>query len=337
MGVLTLLTMPSLELVDRLVLAGVAIGAVGTLALTHIWNKCPQPAAEPKPCEQEESAAEAELVTARDLAEQALKSSPDEQITGLIIGGQPGNPLHFSVQGSNASQYNNALAAGEKPLVLTYFAIQGLGEVPRLMLAEAGAAYSHLAMVGNEHAAAAAEWRKRSANGLLPVMSGLGVPRSTPLCQSSSIIRFLAARYGMQGSGQTAKNAADVLFETAKDLHKHQADVVAMGAKEVEGNAKGPWALAIRLESMIAAAPSVADPDAALTYGQLQLLHCLMMMEELKPGCVEHLSSKLEQFRAAAIQRSRIAKYLSSAVRFPSQDAQYNYKSGPIARKHLTC
>ena len=38
-----------------------------------------------------------------------------------------------------------------------------------------------------------------SANGLLPVMSGLGVPRSTPLCQSSSIIRFLAARYGMQG------------------------------------------------------------------------------------------------------------------------------------------
>merc|ERR1712166_680863 len=111
--------------IDRLVLSGVAIGAVGTLALTHIWNKCPQPAAEPKPCEQEESAAEAELVTARDLAEQALKSSPDEQITGLIIGGQPGNPLHFSVQGSSASQYNNALAAGEKPLVLTYFAIQG--------------------------------------------------------------------------------------------------------------------------------------------------------------------------------------------------------------------
>ena len=72
------------------------------------------------------------------------------------------------------------------------------------------------------------------------------------------------------GSGQTAKNAADILFETAKDLDKLQADVVAMGAKEVEDKAKGPWALAIRLESMIAAAPSVTDPDAALTYGALR-------------------------------------------------------------------
>ena len=34
-------------------------------------------------------------------------------------------------------------------------------QVPRLMLAEAGAAYRHLAVVGNEEQQHAGEWRKR--------------------------------------------------------------------------------------------------------------------------------------------------------------------------------
>ena len=46
--------------------------------------------------------------------------------------------------------------------------LTAVDQVPRLMLAEAGAAYSHLAMIGNEHAAAAAEWRKRCFTALEP-------------------------------------------------------------------------------------------------------------------------------------------------------------------------
>ena len=49
-----------------------------------------------------------------------------------------------------------------------------------------------------EEQALSCEWRKRSPNGLTPVLSGLGVPRAKPLSQSATVIRFLAERYGPQ-------------------------------------------------------------------------------------------------------------------------------------------
>ena len=56
--------------------------------------------------------------------------------------------------------------------VFTYFAIRGLGEVPRLMFAEAGAAYKSIATLGtwDEHQKHECNWRGRSPNGLLPTV-----------------------------------------------------------------------------------------------------------------------------------------------------------------------
>ena len=77
-------------------------------------------------------------------------------IAGL---GPSAAPLFFRVRprGAPPPQYAARPAPGEPPLVLTYFAIRGLGETVRLLLAEAAVPHDHLAVVGGEPMALAAE------------------------------------------------------------------------------------------------------------------------------------------------------------------------------------
>lgn len=284
----------------------------------------------------EEDQAEAELVVAMAAAGAA---KADEEIAGLL---QPSSgPLLFRVRptGPNPKQYKVGARFGEKPLAFFYFAIKGLGEVQRLMLAEAGASYDHIAVTGGEEQEAVGSWRARSPNGLLPMMSGLGVPRSAPISQSGATIRFLARRFGLEGETELEAAAADVMYETAKDLSNHK-DVITSMPTEADKDmaAKGPWALALRLEKMLAAAPRPEDPDAAMTYGQIQLFHALMSTEDRKPGCIKHLSASLDSFRLAMMARPRIAEYLKSNMCFPytlgelGKEGGYKYISGPKKR-----
>ena len=244
-------------------------------------------------------------------------------------------------------------------------------QVPRLVLAEAGAAYNSLAVTGEEEPSQSLQWRKRSPNGLLPTASGLGIPRASPISQSGSILRFLGRQFGLAGSVSgtrldrfqlipmrggypaeidacgcqtpTEEVAADVMYETAKDLGSNTKVVVEYeeGGEKAE-SAKMPWALALRLEKMLLLAPAPQEPSSALTYGQLQLFHTLTQMDRSKPGCVATLSEGLEVFRAATAARERVAAYLAGPLRYPAtcgelgQEGGYNYATGPIARKDLT-
>ncbi|KAH8062450.1 glutathione transferase [Aureococcus anophagefferens] len=174
----------------------------------------------------------------------AAAADPEQEI---CLGGN--GPLVFDVPGSKPSD-----------LILTYFAIKGLGEVPRLLLAEADVAYISVAVQGGEAPDVVGDWRAKSPNGLLPIATGLGVPRSSPISQSSSIIRFLARHFKLDGGDDEAiKVRADVLFETAKDLGAKASEVVeATGAGDAEtaaakeaAVAKGPsrWPCASRPSS----------------------------------------------------------------------------------------
>ena len=83
--------------------------------------------------DEDEETAEAEIAAA--IA--AAKSAPaDEEIGGL---GDGTAMVHFEVKGTPAKQYKSGQKRGEKPLVFLYLCIRGLGETPRMMLAEAGA------------------------------------------------------------------------------------------------------------------------------------------------------------------------------------------------------
>ena len=93
--------------------------------------------------DEEEDAAEAEIAAAIAAAKAA---PPDEEIAGL---GSGTAMVHWEVPGSPAKQYKSP-ARGEKHLVFLYLCIRGLGETPRLMLAECGAAYTHLTQRSGE-------------------------------------------------------------------------------------------------------------------------------------------------------------------------------------------
>ena len=58
------------------------------------------------------------------------------------------------------------------------------------MLAEAGAGFDHIGVIdgGEEGTAASGNWRARSPTGLLPLMSGLGIPRSQVPTLSSEFL-----------------------------------------------------------------------------------------------------------------------------------------------------
>ena len=293
-----------------------------------------------------EAAAEASLLHAKTLASAA---SSAEHITGLAFGpGAPTAPLYFEVRPDAANRPGQyARPAGER-LVLTYFAIRGLGEVCRLVLAEVQAAYDEVSVIGGERQADVLEWRANSPNGLLPTVSGLGLPRSEPASQSGAVLRFMAEKYGLHGHGTddgggggVARVRSDTLFETARDLKAHKKEVIGPrdAAAEEEMKPKGPWALAKRIEAMLALAPRAEDPASALSLGQLELLHCLLTFEEAGgEGTVARLGAGLEAFRAAAAARPGIRAYLASGHRFPATfgdlgvEGGYSFAAGAKAR-----
>ena len=275
--------------------------------------------------EAEEDAAEAEIAAAIAAAK---KAPLDEEISGL---GDGSAMVHFEVEGTPCKQYRQARQRGEKPLIFLYLCIRGLGETPRLMLAEAGQEYTHLASPMGEEQALSCEWRKRSPNGLTPTLSGLGVPRAQPLAQSATIVRFLGRRLGMAGETELDGLRADVLFETAKDLKSKKGEIIGTAADATAG-AKGPASTAERIMAMLGEMADPADEDAALNFGQIELLNLLFECDEAAPGCVKSLSPQLDAFRAAGAARPRIARYLSSPLRFPRFDAGYKYTSGPVKR-----
>jgi hypothetical protein len=108
----------------------------------------------------DETAAQEETAT----AVAASRAAPGEQmISG--IGGTAGvkAAVYCCIPAAEPRPSQYSIPAGE-PLLFTYFAIRGLGEVPRLLLAEAGAAYNSLAVTGEEEPSDVCFWRKRSPN-----------------------------------------------------------------------------------------------------------------------------------------------------------------------------
>jgi len=274
----------------------------------------------------EEEKAEAELAAAITAAKEA---PADEDISGL--GGKDGHAvLHFEIKPSTApAQYANQKLPSEKPLVFFYLAIRGLGETPRLLLAEAGVEYTHLASPMNEPQSLSLEWRERSPNGLTPTISGFGIPRSAPVAQSSTIVRFLGRRLGMEGEDWLR---ADTLFFTAKDMAGKKSQVLEGSG---EDGAKDASALARRCLAMLADMPDPADDGSAINYGQMQLFNFLSGCDESKPGCVASLLPELDAFTKAMAARPRIADYLASNMRFPNVNESYQYVGGPLSRAHF--
>lgn len=286
----------------------------------------------------DEEEAEKEIQAAIKASQQA---SPDEQIAGLLSPSSAALYLQIRPEQVPPPQYKR-LSADEHPIILTYFAIKGLGEVPRLILAEAGVSYDTAAVFGGSDQSVSMEWRARSPTGLLPMLSGCGIPRSTPISQSGSIICFLSKKFGLEGTNEMESVMSDVLYETAKDMGQHKDLICAKDPEKDMAKAKLPFAMALRVERILEDMPDPGDDSAALNYGQIQLLYLLMNCEARRSGCVrENLSTKLDDFRIKMESRKRIASYMKSSGCFPYTKGEigleggYEYVSGPIQRGEI--
>jgi len=282
--------------------------------------------------------AEAEIAVA---TKAAAAASQDEEV---VIGASDAC-LHLTFNPSPKTQYNTDIdESSEKPLLLTYFAIQGLGEVPKLILAEAGMPYEYIGVT--RAASLDMEWRSRSPNGLLPMLSGAGIPRSSPISQSGAIIRFLAKRLGMNGGDVVASSRADVLYETAKDLgdSDQKKAIASINPEKDYSVAKGPFATGKRIEKMLMDMADPKDEGAALNYGQIQLFQVLLNCEGRRKGCVkENLGDALDDFRINMENRAGLKEYLNSTARFPftkrefDESGGYVFSTGPLKRCDIKC
>ena len=290
----------------------------------------------------QESKAEAEIATA---TKSAASASPDGKISGL---GPSDAVLHITFNPTPKAQYKTECidkSSGEKNIILTYFSIQGLGEVPRLILAEAGMPYESICAIGGEDQSVAMEWRTRSPNGLLPMLSGAGIPRSSPISQSGAIIRFLAKRLGMDGEDTILTSSrADVLYETAKDLGGEDSKI-AIASIDTEKNhsvSKGPFSTGKRIEKMLIDMANPIYESSILNYGQIQLFQVLLNCEARRKGCVkDNLGDVLDDFRINMENRTGLKEYLNSTAHFPftkgelGMDGGYSYSTGPLTRGEI--
>jgi glutathione S-transferase len=263
----------------------------------------------------DEQRAELEIETVILLSD---KASADEEILGVM---GPKDPLFFEIRpkGEKPDQYTSKeLLDQEEPLLFTYFGIKGLGEQIRMLLAEAGADYDSVLVFGSVDQEHAMQWKKRSANGLLPMISGWGISRTTPISQSGAIIRFLARKLGMYGTSVLEEAVIDCFYETVKDLADHNTLICASDPEKDYSIAKLPFATGRCVEKMLKVMPDPKDDTVAVNFAQIYLVTILMQCEATRSGCVaENLGPTLDQFCRDMVQRPRISAFLQSPACLP--------------------
>jgi hypothetical protein len=105
--------------------------------------------------------------------------------------------------------------AAAAPLTLTYFAIRALGELPTLILEQAGYPYSAVRVFDTtpQTPKVFVELKKRLPFGRLPLVED-GALRVT---QSGAVARYLAQKVGLDGGSAAANARCAMLYDQLSD------------------------------------------------------------------------------------------------------------------------
>ncbi|KAG8469850.1 hypothetical protein KFE25_006305 [Diacronema lutheri] len=198
-----------------------------------------------------------------------------------------------------------------EPYTLHYFAIRGLGELPRLMLELAQMPYDSVLYWDTKEFKAAAPF------GQMPLFMGGDLEDADQvLCQSSSIVRYIAKEANLDGSEQGAvgESRADMVFECSKDLGSNKNAIHTQTDADKE-----------KFHGMLTKASELLDEyegpffsGMAATYGDVGMFHSLSTVEELKPGYLKANGFEdLSAFVTMFAELPPIAAYLASSRRMP--------------------
>jgi len=184
-------------------------------------------------------------------------------------------------------------------VTLEYFALRGLGELPRLILELTGIPYDSVYHFGT------GVYKPYAPFGQLPVL------RDGPLliCESGAIARHLARKACIDGGDAADKARVDMFFELAKDLTSKKSGI------HDPASADGK-----RLAAMLATAEANCGGahfvGSSTTLADVALFHALHTFDEVAPGSLEPYP-KLKAFVKKFAAQPAIAEYLHSDRRVP--------------------
>jgi glutathione S-transferase len=189
------------------------------------------------------------------------------------------------------------------PLTLEYFALRGLGELPRLILEATGLPYDCVFhYLGGE-------WRSRAAFGQLPVLHD----GELTISQSRAIVRHLARKTCIDGATEADKARVDMWCEFHRDLNDKKK-----ATHDMAGHADAPKLKQMfdAAERQLGAGDGVHLVGSSLTVADVLLFSTLHQMEETNPGVLRPWP-RLCAFVAAFATQPNIAAYLASDARVP--------------------
>jgi glutathione S-transferase len=205
----------------------------------------------------------------------------------------------------------------EFPLQLEYYPLQGLVEVSKLILEEAQVPYNLMVWSGD----AFDEHRKKTTPfGSVPVLrlsKELFPFTDGVLAQSSAIVRFLAAKFGLDAKSAEDRAAVDMIYELAADVRFYMG---SLHSQDKQAPAYQKLARLLKCaEALLEKNGGSVFHGMKVTYGDLAMFHILTQFETSKPNCLvdDFKVPKLSEFREKIAQRPNIEQYLVSGRRIP--------------------
>lgn len=197
------------------------------------------------------------------------------------------------------------------PKTLHYFAIQGLGEIPRLLLEYTETPYDSV-MYFKTH-----DYKKFAIFGQMPCYQGPELPAGTYLSQSSTISRHLARQLGIWGKDPDDVILQDLLWEAGKDIASKKDLVHNEGSvdERLDGILKGLISL-IKDGKSLSSGSRKYDGNNPCGYGEIGVFHSLYTINEVKPGFLDNYPG-LMAFVKAVKDTPTIQNYLGSFRRLP--------------------
>lgn len=191
----------------------------------------------------------------------------------------------------------------QPPKELHYFCLQGLGELPRLLLEATETPYDSVMYFGRR------EYKEFAPFGMLPVYKG---PELDGLClaQSASICRHIARETGLDGETTIQRAVQDQIWELSLDISGKKELI----HKEGEIDAKLSGFLNGAAKMIRSGGPYMGG--SKMGYGDLAMFHALYTFEQIKPGFIKPWK-ELEEFVTNIAELSTISQYLTSPRRVP--------------------
>ena len=192
----------------------------------------------------------------------------------------------------------------QPPKELHYFCLQGLGELPRLLLEATETPYDSVMYFGK------GEYKEFAPFGQLPLYKGPELD-GLYLAQSATICRHIARETGLDGTNVLERATQDMIWELAKDIS---------GKKELV-HADGP--LDAKYEGLFNGAVKMLQKSegpyfcgSKLAYGDVCMFHALYTIEQIKPGFIKPWK-ELDTFVTTVATLPAISQYLNSPRRVP--------------------